>query len=63
MEARTVSVEDAAKQLGIGRSLAYELARHGKLPGVIRLGNKIRVSRTQLDAFIDAPAERELVEA
>lgn len=44
---RTVTVEQAAKMLGIGRSLAYELARCGKLPA-LRLGHRLVVSRAQL---------------
>jgi excisionase family DNA binding protein len=37
-------VEEAAALLGIGRGLAYELARRGELPGVIRLGRRYVVS-------------------
>jgi excisionase family DNA binding protein len=40
----TTSVEEAASLLGIGRGLAYELARRGELPGVIRLGHRYVVS-------------------
>ena len=36
---QTISVEEAARRLGIGRSLAYELARAGRLP-VLHLGAK-----------------------
>ncbi len=34
----TISVEDAAKVLGISRRYGFELARKGTLPGVRRLG-------------------------
>lgn len=47
-ECKTVTVEEAAELLGIGRSLAYELARSGELPGVIKLGHRYVVSRTAL---------------
>lgn len=57
---RTVSIETAARELGIGRSLAYELARRNEFPGVIRLGRRIVVSRAQLDAVL---RERESVPA
>jgi excisionase family DNA binding protein len=46
---KTISVEDAARELGIGRQLAYQLARSGELPGVMRLGHRYVVSRQRLD--------------
>lgn len=52
-EKTTMSVEDAASTLGIGRSLAYDLARRGELPGVLRLGSKrLRVSRAALERYL-----------
>jgi len=39
MQPATVTVEEAARILGIGRQTAYDLARQGKLP-VLRLGKK-----------------------
>lgn len=47
----------AAKELGIGESLAYKLADAGRgelLPGlpVIRIGSRLVVSRAQLDRII-----------
>ncbi|MBM4405665.1 MAG: helix-turn-helix domain-containing protein [Chloroflexi bacterium] len=51
-KARTVSVEDAGQQLGIGRQLAYELARGGKLPGVIKLGHRYVVSQAAIDRVL-----------
>ena len=49
----TLSVEEAANVLGIGRSLAYDLARRGELPGVLRLGHKrLRVSRVALEQYL-----------
>ena len=47
----TLSVEEAAHVLGIGRGLAYELARSGELP-VIRLGRRLLVPRAQLEAML-----------
>jgi excisionase family DNA binding protein len=38
----TVSVEEAAKWVGLGRSAAYEAARRGELP-VLRFGRSLRV--------------------
>jgi len=37
VERQTLSVEEAGRVLGVGRSLAYELARRGEIPA-IRLG-------------------------
>lgn len=45
----TLTVEEAAQRLGIGRTLAYELARWGELPGVLRLGRVYRVSLPALE--------------
>ena len=41
-EPLTISVEDAARVLGLSRGLAYEAARRGELP-VIRLGRRLLV--------------------
>ena len=51
----TVTVDEAAEMLGIGRNLAYELAARGKLPGARRLGKRIIVSRKALDEFLRDP--------
>jgi predicted DNA-binding transcriptional regulator AlpA len=49
----TVSVEAAASRLGIGRSLAYQLAREGWFPvPVIRAGRKIVVPVRALDRVL-----------
>jgi excisionase family DNA binding protein len=57
-EPRTVTVEQAAKELGIGRSLAYELARSGELPAP-RLGHRFVIPRARLDAMLAADADTE----
>ena len=50
LTAETVSVEVAASRLGIGRSLAYQLAREGRFPvPIIRAGRKIIVPTRALD--------------
>jgi excisionase family DNA binding protein len=51
---RTISVEDAARELGIGRQLAYQLARSGELPGVMRLGHRFVVVRERFDEAVPA---------
>ena len=56
LEEATVTVEEAARHLGIGRSLAYDLAKRGELPGVLRLGRIYRVSRCGLDRALGVDA-------
>ena len=46
-----ISVEDAAKRLGIGRSLAYSMANDGRLP-TIRLGRRLMVSVPRLTLMV-----------
>ncbi len=67
-ESLTISVEDAAKLLGISRGLAYEAARRGELP-TIRLGRRLLVPRARLLELVGAEngfpvdAEEEVVDA
>lgn len=56
-ERLTMSVEEAGHALGIGRGLAYELARTGQLP-VIRLGRRMLVPRAQLAAMLELPGDQ-----
>lgn len=52
-EPETVSVEIAAARLGIGRSLAYELARQNALPvPVLRFGRKLAIPTRALDRVL-----------
>ena len=50
---QTVTVNEAAKLLGISRATAYQLANEGKLPGARRLGRRIVVSRKALELFLE----------
>ena len=52
VESLVCSVEEAGKTLGIGRSLAYTLARTGRLPGIISLGHRLVVSKSVLEAVL-----------
>ena len=56
IDRRTVSIETTARELGMSRGLAYELARRDALPvPVIRLGERrMVVSRAALDAVLTA---------
>jgi excisionase family DNA binding protein len=55
IEPLTISVEDAARLMGISRGLAYEAARRGELP-VIRLGRRLLVPRARLLDLVGAQA-------
>ena len=43
----TLTIREAADQLGISRNLAYRLAKEGELP-VIKLGKRLLVSKSRL---------------
>jgi excisionase family DNA binding protein len=59
IERQTLSVEEAGRVLGVGRSLAYELARRGEIPA-IRLGNRLVVPRTRLERLLRGASEAEV---
>ena len=48
-----LKVEEAAALLRISRAKAYEMAASGELPGVVRIGRSLRVSRRRLLAWLD----------
>ena len=52
MTAKTISVEEAAKILGIGRNSAYEAARNGQLP-VIKIGKLLRIPVVALERMLE----------
>jgi len=47
-----LTVEEVARRLGIGRSLAWRLVRSGELPSV-RLGRLVRVPERNLQVWLD----------
>ena len=52
MEGKIVlTVEEAAKELGVSRNLVYRQVRAGILPS-IRLGDRWLISRIALDKFL-----------
>jgi excisionase family DNA binding protein len=53
---RTVTVEQAAKMLGIGRSLCYELVRRGEIPS-LKLGGRWVVPIARLEAMIEGAGQ------
>ena len=54
----TLTVEECAKFLGIGRSASYTLARHAEENGspfkVIRIGGRLLVSRKSFNDYLKA---------
>ena len=55
LDRQTVNIEAAGKILGISRPTAYELARRDALPvPVIRLGNRMVVSKRALEELLNA---------
>ena len=52
-QSATITIAQAANVLGIGRQTAYDLAAQGKLPGALRLGRRIVVSKQALERFLD----------
>ena len=57
-ERLTLTIEEACQLYGIGRTLGYELARWGELPGLIRLGRRLLVSRSALERALHFDTRR-----
>jgi excisionase family DNA binding protein len=52
-EIRTITLQDAATQLGIGKTNAYALAQRGEFPvPVIRAGRRYVVPREPLERLL-----------
>ena len=51
LERRTMSVEEAAVALGIGRTTAYLAIRRGELP-CLRIGRRVVVPRDAIDRLL-----------
>ncbi|MEQ1954413.1 helix-turn-helix domain-containing protein [Mesorhizobium sp. CN2-181] len=51
----TVTVEEAAELLGIGRNAGYEGVRRGEIPS-IRIGKRLLVPRAALDRMLNGEA-------
>ncbi len=58
-ECKTIGIPEAARILGISRSLAYALARKGELPGTIALGKRLVVSRAALERVLNGEIQGE----
>lgn len=58
----TLSVEEAAKQLGIGRNLAYDKVKTGEIP-VIKIGKRLLVPKKALEKLLAEPPPLNLTPA
>jgi predicted DNA-binding transcriptional regulator AlpA len=50
---RTVNLEEWAREVGVGRSLAYDLARRNEIPGLLKLGGRYLVSRAAMERMLE----------
>ena len=59
MEKVTMTVQEMAECLGIGRNMAYELVKNGKVP-FLKIGRQIRIPKRAFDAWLanEASAEK-----
>ena len=51
-QCQTLSISEACQVLGCCRNTGYNLAKQGKFPGMIRLGNNIRVSKIAINNLL-----------
>jgi excisionase family DNA binding protein len=51
-----ISVPEAAGVLGISVGKAWDLARRGQLPGVLRIGHSVKVSKAVLEEWVTEQA-------
>lgn len=51
MDRQTLTVEEAARVLGVGRNTAYEAVKHGDLP-VIRIGRRMVVPKAAIERLL-----------
>lgn len=54
---RTATIDEWAKAFGIGRALAYTLAKRGEIPGLLRLGSRYVVSRVAMERMLAGERE------
>ena len=58
----TLSIEEAAKVLGIGRNLCYDRVKTGEIP-VIKIGRRLLVPRKALEKLLEEPQPLNLTPA
>ena len=50
----TLTIEEAANLLGIGRQLAYDKVKTGEIP-VLKIGRRLLVPRAALEKLLNEP--------
>jgi excisionase family DNA binding protein len=58
----TLTIEETAKLLGIGRNLAYDRVKTGEIP-VIKIGRRLLVPRRALEKLLEEPRPLNLTPA
>ncbi len=53
-ERLTLTIEETARLLGIGRQLAYDRVKTGEIP-VLRIGRRLLVPRIALEKMLQEP--------
>jgi len=48
-----LTVPEVAAELKIARGRAYELVANGTIPGAVKIGRSVRVSRNELEHWLD----------
>ena len=57
---RTITIDEAARELGLSRNAAYDAAKRGELP-TIRMGKRLLVPRGLFEALLNpTPTKREV---
>ena len=55
-ERKTLTVEEAAEQIGISRNAAYDAVRNGEIPH-LRVGRRIVIPKTAFERWLGAAAD------
>ena len=58
-ESLTLTVAEAAKVLGLGRTTVWRMIQAGELPGVMRFRETIRIDRRRFYEWYDRRAAQE----
>lgn len=56
-EPRTYTAAQAAAMVPMGINQFYEAVKRGEVPGVLRIGRTIRISRKVFEAWLDGEIE------
>jgi len=52
MEQLLISITDAARLAGVGRTVAYQLAHSQQWP-VVKIGRSVRINRRRLEEWVE----------